>query len=127
MTGLEASPRFPAIVILHEFGCVFGSGLHFNRLDDFLKDGCAGGLAGLKDGLGVRDGSDGAIEKPPFFLEDGALHAQGLGELERITLEQYSDLFQRQSEKLESDDLFQSLEIAFHIDPVAGIGAAGLQ
>ena len=121
MPGLETDPSFFAVVVFHELR------LHFDCLDDFPKNGGAGRLTGLDRFLGVRDGPDGAIEQTAFFFQYGALHAQRFGKLERVPVEQDFDLLQRESDKLEGDDLFEAREILFDIDPVAGVGPAGLQ
>jgi hypothetical protein len=101
--------------------------LHLNHLDDFFENSSVGRLAGQDDLFGVLDRADGAIEQPPFLFQDGALHVQGVGQLEGILIQKELDLLQREPEEFERNNLLQALEIAQSVNPIAGCSAPGFE
>ena len=121
---LPPGPGLVAKVFLHDIRAI----LHLNHLDDFLEQGGVGRLAGLDHLFRILDGADGAVEELSFFFQHSALHAQGLGQLERVfSVQQKPDLPQGKAQELERYDLFQPLEIAQGVDAITGRGPPGLK
>jgi len=96
-----------------------GNVLHFELLDDELKQFPIRIAVGIKRTLGVIDRGDGLVELMALREQGIALFAQDVLE-PGVRLEQPSDLFQRNAEEFENHDLLEAREIVGGIEAVTG-------
>jgi hypothetical protein len=68
----------------------------------------------------------GAGQQLLLLFERRDLQPQGVLQFEIAAVQECSDLLQRDSQKLQRDDLLQPLEIAFGVEPVSRLAACGL-
>jgi hypothetical protein len=101
--------------------------LHVHGGDDSLKNRGLRRIVSLDGVLCLRQRVDGAVEGTALRFEHFALLTEHRPQRQRIALEDGADLFQRDAERLESDDLLQSRQVRRGIGAIAGRRSCRLQ
>jgi hypothetical protein len=93
--------------------------------DNFFENRSVSLPAGPHGHFGFPNRADCPVQEAPLLLEHLALHAQGVGQRQRLPVQQQLDLPQRKPEELQRNDLLQPFQVGDAVETIAGAASPG--